>query len=71
MQNVAFRDAQALVEAVGFMLIRTEGSHHIYGRSGIDEQLNLQSVGGDAKAYQLRQFLRLVERYGLRIEEGR
>ncbi len=32
------------------------------------EQLNLQDVGGEAKPYQIRQFLRLVERYDLRMK---
>jgi hypothetical protein len=60
---------QRLVEAFGFRLLRVSGSHHIYGRSGIAEQLNLQNVGGKAKPYQIRQFLKLVERYNLSIEE--
>ena len=67
LQNVAFRDLQSLVEAMGFRQLRVEGSHHIYGRDEVSEQLNLQSVRGEAKPYQIRQFLRLVERYGLRI----
>jgi hypothetical protein len=29
----------------------------------------LQEVKGEAKAYQIRQFLRLVERHNLRLEE--
>jgi len=35
----------------------------------IPELLNLQDVGGQAKPYQIRQFLRLVERYDLHLEE--
>lgn len=31
----------------------------------LDELLNLQEVRGQAKPYQIRQFLRLVERYAL------
>jgi hypothetical protein len=31
--------------------------------------LNLQEVRGQAKPYQIRQFLRLVERYALSLEE--
>jgi len=69
LRNVAFRDLQALVEAFGFELARIEGSHHIYSNVKIAEQLNLQAVGGEGKPYQIRQFLRLVERYDLRIEE--
>lgn len=53
---------------VGFELARIEGRHHIYRHDLIAEQLNLQEVGGEAKPYQVRQFLRLVERYDLRME---
>jgi len=31
--------------------------------------VNLQDVNGEAKPYQIRQFLRLVERYNLRLED--
>jgi len=31
--------------------------------------LNLQERGGQAKPYQIRQFLRLVERHNLHLEE--
>ena len=69
LSNVAFRDMQALVEAFGFEVARVSGSHHIYARSGVRELVNLQEVKGQAKPYQVRQFLRLVERYGLSLEE--
>ena len=55
--------------ALGFRLARTEGSHHIFVHSDIGELLNLQEAGGDAKAYQLRQLLRFVERYNLKLEK--
>lgn len=58
----------ALAEAFGFQLLRTSGSHHIFGRAGIREQLNLQNVSGKAKPYQVRQFLKIVERYNLSLE---
>ena len=63
--NVRFRDAQRLVVALGFELIEIKGSHHIYGRPGTPEQINLQSVKGQAKPYQLKQILVLVERHQL------
>lgn len=59
-----------MVEAFGFELQRTSGSHHIFARSDIRELINLQNVGGKAKPYQVRQFLRLVERYSLSLEDG-
>lgn len=69
--NVSFADMGRLVEAVGFVLQRTSGSHHIYVHPEIPELLNLQVVDGEAKPYQIRQFLRLVDRYALRVEDGR
>ncbi len=35
------------------------------------ELVNLQDVHGQAKPYQLRQLLRLIERYDLQLEERR
>jgi hypothetical protein len=57
-----------LVEAFGFRVLRVTGAHHIFGRVGIAEQLNLQNVKGKAKPYQIRQFLAIVERYNLSME---
>ena len=56
-----------LVESFGFRLRRVSGSHHVFGRDGIPEQVNLQEVRGEARPYQIRQFLRLVERYNLQL----
>ena len=55
--------------ALGFRLSRQEGSHHIFVHGDIKELLNLQESGGEAKPYQLRQMLKLVERYNLRLEK--
>jgi predicted RNA binding protein YcfA (HicA-like mRNA interferase family) len=68
-QNVRFSDLVALAEAFGFRLVRTSGSHHIFDHPDLSELLNLQMVSGQAKPYQVRQFLRLVERYNLRLRE--
>jgi hypothetical protein len=35
----------------------------------VPELVNLQEVAGEAKPYQIRQFLRIVERYDLRLED--
>lgn len=66
--NVRFGDMVRLIEAFGFRELRMSGSHHIFGRAGIHEQLNLQDVGGKAKPYQIRQLLKIVERYNLKLE---
>jgi predicted RNA binding protein YcfA (HicA-like mRNA interferase family) len=65
--NVAFGDARGLLEGLGFDLRRVSGSHHVFAHPDIAELLNLQSVRGQAKPYQLRQLMRLVERYDLRL----
>jgi hypothetical protein len=69
LQNVAFREMRDLVEAFGFRLSRVNGSHHIFDHLAITEIVNLQNVYGEAKPYQIRQFLRLIERYNLRLED--
>ncbi|HEY0557472.1 MAG TPA: type II toxin-antitoxin system HicA family toxin [Thermoanaerobaculia bacterium] len=60
----------SLMEGLGFRLTRISGSHHLFSHSAIPELVNLQEVGGDAKPYQIRQVLRLVERYDLRLKDG-
>jgi predicted RNA binding protein YcfA (HicA-like mRNA interferase family) len=67
-QNVAFADAISLVESFGFSLARVSGSHHVFVHPKIPEVVNLQEIGGEAKPYQLRQVLKLIERYNLKSE---
>jgi predicted RNA binding protein YcfA (HicA-like mRNA interferase family) len=69
LKNVAFSDLKNLVEGFGFRLDRVTGSHHIFVHPDIPELVNLQEVKGEAKPYQIRQFLRLLERHNLRLEE--
>jgi hypothetical protein len=69
LHNVAFTDFRSLVEGVGFQIARVRGSHHIFTHPAIPTPINLQEVRGEAKPYQIRQFLRLVERYDLRLED--
>ena len=68
-RNVRFEDLIRVVEGFGFRLDRISGSHHIYKLPGIRQLINLQNVGGMAKAYQVKQFLELVEEYDLRLED--
>jgi predicted RNA binding protein YcfA (HicA-like mRNA interferase family) len=57
----------ACAEAFGFQLSRINGSHHIYIHANIPELLNIQNVNGQAKPYQVKQLLRLIERYNLEM----
>lgn len=69
--NVRFRDLVALAEALGFRIARVEGSHHALIHPDMPELLNLQEVKGEAKPYQVRQLLRLVEQYNLQLGEDK
>ncbi len=51
--NLRFDELCHLLQAKGFRM-RTEGSHHIFTRSGVRERLNLQREGAQAKPYQVR-----------------
>lgn len=64
--NVGFDDFTSLIEAFGFELERVSESHHIFRHHTLAVRLNLQTDGGQAKPYQLRQFLRAIEQHGLR-----
>lgn len=67
--NVRFLEVKSVVEAFGFKLSRISGSHHIFTHAELKEIVNLQNVNGQAKSYQVRQFLNLVERYDLKLTE--
>ena len=68
-KNIRFADMIKLAEGFGFRLARTEGSHHIMTHPDVPRPLNLQEVGGQAKPYQVRQFLKLIEQYSLSLED--
>ena len=60
-----------MVEALGFRLVRVSGSHHIFTHPSVPELVNLQEVDGKCKPYQLKQVLKLIDRYSLGLGDGR
>ena len=68
-KNVRFSEAVTCVEAFGFRLDRIKGNHHIFINPAIPELINLQNVNGKAKPYQIKQFLTIIEKYNLQMEE--
>lgn len=68
-KNVSFTDFVNLIESFGFHLSRVNGSHHVFIRPEITELVNVQNVKGQAKPYQIKQFLALVEKYNLKLED--
>ncbi|MGC9998113.1 MAG: type II toxin-antitoxin system HicA family toxin [Terriglobia bacterium] len=65
--NLRFEEACALARVFGFHLSRVRGSHHIYVHPNVRELVNLQEVKGNAKPYQVKQLLALVEGYNLSL----
>ncbi len=66
LHNVRFGDFCRLVEWFGFQRKGGRGSHETYFHPEVREILDLQSLHGEAKPYQIRQFLRLVTAYHLK-----
>ena len=68
-ENVRFNDFVTLINAFNFEIIRSKGSHFIYERKDVPEMLNIQNKKGKAKSYQVEQFLELIEKYNLELED--
>ena len=65
-QNVRFNDFVGLIKAMGFEKDRQVGSHQIFFHK-CGAVLNVQNKHGEAKPYQIRQFLDKVDLYGLQL----
>jgi len=63
--NVRFEELCQAAELFGFKFKGGKGSHRVFVREGVKELLNFQDVGGKAKPYQVRQFIKLIEKYNL------
>ena len=68
-KNVKFNDFTIILQAFGFFETRSDGSHFIYKNDDINEWINIQNKNGEAKPYQIKQFLSLIEKYNLEMEE--
>lgn len=62
--NIRFEDLCQLLMKLGFEM-RVRGSHHIFRKSGVEEKINLQREGSDAKPYQVRQVRTVILKYHL------
>jgi len=62
--TIGFDDLCSLLKSLGFEE-RIRGSHHLFRRIGVEEKLNLQRDGNNAKAYQVRQVRAVLLKYKL------
>ena len=66
--NIGFNALCNLMFRLGFEE-RVRGSHHIFRKNGVEELINLQRDGRQAKAYQVRQVRAIILRYGMGNED--
>ena len=62
--SVPFDDLCRLLTRLGFVE-RTRSSHHIFRKPGVEERINLQRDGSQAKPYQVRQVRSVIVKYKL------
>lgn len=67
--TLSFRDFEKLLKAFGFEYLRTRGSHRQYGHPLLTRPFPIQPSDKDAKPYQVREFLELIEEHGLYLAE--
>lgn len=69
-KGLRFGEFIALIEAFGFVFNRQRGSHRYFVRADVREAINIQPrTDGKAKTAQVAEFLDLVQRYALQLEE--
>lgn len=65
--NIRFDDLCQLLRNLGSDT-RVRGSHHIFRKAGIEEKINLQREGSEAKIYQVRQVRAVLLKYRLEVK---
>jgi hypothetical protein len=66
--SIPFAQICQLLRRLGFEE-RIRGSHHIFSKEGVEEILNLQPKGSQAKAYQVKQVRTVILKYQLGGED--
>jgi len=61
---IGFDDLCSLLESLGFDK-RVKGSHHLFRKAGVEERINLQREGNNAKPYQVKQVRAVILKYKL------
>lgn len=66
--SLSYREFELLL-AFGFEHRRTSGSHRQFTHAAVPYVLSVQPRNGEAKGYQIRQFLAMVTDYGLELRD--
>jgi predicted RNA binding protein YcfA (HicA-like mRNA interferase family) len=65
---IRFDDLCQLLERLGFER-RVRGSHHLFRKNGVEEKINLQRAGTNAKPYQVKQVRAVILKAKLGLEQ--
>ena len=65
--GIRFDDLCTLLEGLGFEQ-RVSGSHPLFRKAGVEERMNLQRDGNNAKPYQVKQVQNVILKYKLGAE---
>lgn len=63
--GIRYDEIRRFVEDLGFSFKGGRGSHNVFIKQGVQEILNFQDVQGLVKPYQVRQVIKIIERYKL------
>ena len=63
-KSILFADLRAVLDRLGFQC-RIKGDHFIYTKDGVEEIVNIQPVGNQAKPYQVKQVRNIILKYQL------
>ena len=63
-RNIPFSELCYILGKLGFQK-RIKGDHHIYYHDRIVEIINIQPIGSEAKAYQVKQIRNIILKYKL------
>jgi predicted RNA binding protein YcfA (HicA-like mRNA interferase family) len=62
--NIPFGELCSLLKKLGFKE-RIRGDHHIFTKDGVQEIVNIQPKGSQAKVYQVKQIRSILLKYKL------
>lgn len=63
-KSILFADLRAVLDRLGFQCC-IKGDHFIYTKDGVEEIINIQPVGNQAKPYQVKQVRNIILKYQL------
>ena len=59
-RNIGFDDLCSFLKRMGFKEY-TRSSHHMFRKEGVEEKINLQKEGNNAKPYQVKQVRNVIQ----------